>query len=278
VAFASLAMQISGLAGERGILPAGRFLGWAHSMYGAASYLQLPTIFWLDGSDTALRLAAWGGAVLAVLLVLGIAPLLNLFLLWALYLSLTVSGQDFMAFQWDALLLETGLLAMLWAAATPARFLLVFLLFKLMFLSGATKLLSGDPTWRHATALDFHFETQPLPPWTAWYAHHLPAGIHQALVLFTFAVELGAPWFLLLPDRLRPLRLGAIAAIALLSSASRPLGTTASSTLSRSSSAYLSSTTPRWRACGWAEPPVSRRRRHALGARSCASPSLCSSR
>jgi hypothetical protein len=228
VAFASLAMQISGLAGERGILPAGQFLGWAHSIYGAASYLQLPTIFWLDASDTALRLAAWGGALLAILLVLGIAPLLMLVLLWTLYLSLTVAGQDFMAFQWDALLLETGLLAMFWAPATwrlgrgerqppePARFLLVFLLFKLMFLSGATKLLSGDPTWRHATALDYHFETQPLPPWTAWYAHHLPAGIHQALVVFTLAVELGAPWFLLLPYRLRPLRLGAIAAIALL--------------------------------------------------------------
>ena len=129
VAFASLATQIGGLAGERGILPAGRFLDWAHSIYGAGSYFQLPTIFWLDASDAALRLAAWGGAVLAVLLVLGIAPLLNLFLLWALYLSLTVAGQDFMAFQWDALLLETGLLAMFWAPATSARFLLVFLLF-----------------------------------------------------------------------------------------------------------------------------------------------------
>jgi lipase maturation factor 1 len=216
VAFASLATQISGLTGERGILPAGQFLGWAHSIYGAASYFQLPTIFWLDASDAALRLAAWGGALLAILLVLGISPLLMLALLWALYLSLMVAGQDFMSFQWDALLLETGLLATFWAYATSARFLLVFLLFKLMFLSGATKLLSGDPTWRHLTALDFHFETQPLPPWTAWYAHHLPAGIHQALVLFTFAVELGACWLLLLPNRHRPLRLGAIAAIALL--------------------------------------------------------------
>jgi hypothetical protein len=53
---------------------------------------------------------------------------------------------------------------------------------------------------------------------------------------------------------------------------------TASSTLSRSSSAYLSSTTARWPACGSAELPVSRRRSHALGARSCASPSPCSLR
>jgi lipase maturation factor 1 len=247
VAFASLAMQISGLAGERGILPAGRFLEWAHSIYGAASYFQLPTIFWLDASDGALRLAAWGGSLLAILLVLGIAPLLMLVLLWAIYLSLAVAGQDFMAFQWDALLLETGLLAMLWAPATwrlgrgerqppePARFLLVFLLLKLMFLSGATKLLSGDPTARHLTALSFHFETQPLP--------RVSAPSPRSLYC---------------------------------SSASRSPGTTASSTRSRSSSASLSSTTPRWRACGWAEVAVSRRWSHALGAQSCASPSLCS--
>ncbi|HEY7479523.1 MAG TPA: lipase maturation factor family protein [Gemmatimonadales bacterium] len=228
IAFASLATQIAGLAGERGIMPAGRFLEWAHSIYGAVSYFQLPTVFWLGASDTALRMVAWGGALLAILLVLGIAPLLTLGLLWALYLSLTVAGQDFLSFQWDALLLEAGLLAMLWAPATRrlgrgerepselARFLLVFLLFKLIFLSGATKLVSGDPTWRHATALDYHFETQPLPPWTAWYAHHLPAGVHRLMVLFTFAVELGAPWLLLLPTRFRSLRLGAVAAIVLL--------------------------------------------------------------
>ena len=39
-----------------------------------------------------------------------------------------------------------------------------------MFLSGAVKLLSGDPTWRDLAALDFHFETQPLPTVFAWYA------------------------------------------------------------------------------------------------------------
>jgi hypothetical protein len=228
LAFVSLAGQIGGLVGERGIMPAGRFLEWAGSIYGAAAWRQLPTVFWLGASDGALRAAAWGGAGLAVLLVLGIAPLPVIFLLWALYLSLTVAGQGFLSFQWDALLLETGLLAMLWAPVTwclgrgerrppeLARLLAVLLLFKLMFLSGATKLLSGDPTWRTAVALDFHFETQPLPPWTAWYAHQLPAGVLHALTLSTLAVEVLVPWLLLLPDRFRALRLGAAGAIALL--------------------------------------------------------------
>ena len=47
--------------------------------------------------------------------------------------------------------------------------------------SGFVKLASGDPTWRNLTALTYHYWTQPLPPWTAWYAHHLPAGFQQLL-------------------------------------------------------------------------------------------------
>jgi len=58
------------------------------------------------------------------------------------------------------------------------QWLLWLLLFKLMFLSGATKLLSGDPTWRNLTALDVYFETQPLPPWTAWFVHQLSTPVH----------------------------------------------------------------------------------------------------
>jgi hypothetical protein len=228
IAFASLAVQVTGLVGEHGLLPARAFLERAHATYGGQAYQLLPTVFWLGAGDLALRLVAWGGAALAVLLILGLAPLPTLILLWALYLSLTVVGQDFLSFQWDALLLETGLLAILWAplrrlprgreppASTVARWLLVFLLFKLMFLSGLTKLLSGDPTWRSATALDYHFETQPLPPWTAWYAHNLSASAHRAATIVMFAIELGAPWLLLAPARLRRLRLAGCAALVLL--------------------------------------------------------------
>ena len=179
IAFASLTVQITGLVGERGILPAGQFLDSARSMAGADAYRLLPTVFWLGASDAALGAVVWAGAGLALLLVFGVAPLVTLPLLWLLYLSLSIAGQDFLSFQWDALLLEAGFLAILWAPggwlprrfqrrpSELARWLLVFLLFKLIFLSGITKLASGDPTWRTLTALDFHFQTQPLPPWTA---------------------------------------------------------------------------------------------------------------
>src|ERR1041385_6770578 len=41
IAFVSLAVQVSGLVGERGILPAGSFLQRAHALYGAAAYRLL---------------------------------------------------------------------------------------------------------------------------------------------------------------------------------------------------------------------------------------------
>ena len=75
VAFASLAVQITGLVGEHGIMPAGPYLEWAHSLYGREAYRLLPTVFWIDRRDLALRVVTWGGAVLSLLLILGLAPL-----------------------------------------------------------------------------------------------------------------------------------------------------------------------------------------------------------
>ena len=105
-----------------------------------------------------------------------------------LYLSLTIAGQTFFSFQWDILLLETGFLADLsralaLVAATrsaphlfraPALFLLQFLLFKLMLMSGVVKLTSGDSSWWNLTALDYHYWTQPLPTVLGWWADKSP--------------------------------------------------------------------------------------------------------
>src|SRR6266496_1783807 len=228
IAFVSLAVQVSGLLGERGILPAGSFLQRAHALYGGAAYRLFPTLCWLGAGDGMLKLLAWGGVALAVLLIAGVAPAPVLLLLWMCYLSLSVAGQAFLWFQWDGLLLETGLLAVLYAPSQllpslererapsrTVRWLVWLLLFKLMFLSGITKLASGDPTWRHLTALDYHFWTQPLPPWTAWYAQRLPGWVHKGMTLGMFAIELGVPWLIFAPARLRRLRVVACALLVL---------------------------------------------------------------
>ncbi len=109
-AFASLAVQLDGLIGSRGILPAAEFLDRAGRILGRgpATFWRLPTLFWLDASDPALHVVCWGGVVLGVLVVGGFLPGVSLALLWLFYLSLTVAGQVFLGYQWDSLLLEAG--------------------------------------------------------------------------------------------------------------------------------------------------------------------------
>ena len=110
-AFLSLATQILGLIGQNGILPANEFLAMIESRVGAERYWFFPTLAWLSSSDTALQVMSVGGVIGSVLLIFDIAPVLVLSLIWILYLSLVTVGQDFLAFQWDSLLLEAGFLA-----------------------------------------------------------------------------------------------------------------------------------------------------------------------
>ena len=220
-AFASLTVQILALVGDQGLLPAAGYLERAYAVLGADAYRQLPTLLWLWPSDALLLALCWFGLALSVAAAAGLAPIPVFALLWVCYLSLTVAGQDFLSFQWDILLLETGVLAVLYAPAAwrsplgrdapepsaVVRWLVWGLAFKLTFLSGATKLLSGDATWWGLTALAYHYETQPIPTWVSWYAHNLPAWVGSASVVKMFAVELVAPFALLLPSRFRRVRI-----------------------------------------------------------------------
>ena len=214
-AFVSFWVQADGLVGERGILPVGAFLDWVRSQTGAERYWLVPTLCWLGSGNAALHALCAGGVFASLLLVAGLFPALAAFLAWLLYLSVAIAGQLFLEFQWDLLLLETGLLAILLAPprrrrvgsglAAPAlsRLLLVWLLFRLMLSSGVVKLSSGDPTWRHLTALRYHFETQCLPPWTAWYVHHAPPWFLTFSCAAVFFIELVVPFFFFAPRRLR---------------------------------------------------------------------------
>ena len=225
-AFFSLAGQIRGLFGERGIAPTASFLQRAQEQLGAAAYQKIPTLCWLGASDTTLVAMCWGGVALSVVLMAGVCPGLSALLLWALYLSLCAVGSPFMDFQWDMLLLETAFLA---AFALPWKFrpdwrrhtrvariawlLLWWLNFRLMFESGLVKLTAGDPTWHQLTALQYHFETQPLPLPLGWFAHQLPALVLRLATALMFLIELGAPFLLITPRRWR--HGGALALIAL---------------------------------------------------------------
>ncbi|TMG82138.1 MAG: lipase maturation factor family protein [Betaproteobacteria bacterium] len=203
-AFASLAVQIQGLVGHAGILPLDDYLDAAHQVLGRTAYRVLPTLFWLNSGDTALIAGTVAGVLLGLLVILDRWTRPALIALFALYLSYVYAGQDFMRFQWDLLLLETGFLAIFLASGSRiAVWLYRWLVFRYFLLAGAVKLLSGDPTWHNLTALEYHFWTQPLPTPLAWYAAQLPPWFLVAGTAATLGVELGSVVLIFLPRRPR---------------------------------------------------------------------------
>ncbi|MGA2029809.1 MAG: lipase maturation factor family protein [Verrucomicrobiota bacterium] len=221
IAFVSLWTQINGLIGHNGILPTDQFMSDVKQQcdaqgIGLERFHLLPTLCWFDSSDSFLNFQCAAGIAFAILLIVGVAPASCLALLWLFYLSLATVGRDFLGFQWDNLLLEAGFLAIFFAPlqllsklsyeTPPSRivlWLLRLLLFKLIFSSGCVKLLSGDPNWRNLTALTFHYQTQPLPTWIGWYAQQLPLCFQKFSCAVMFTIELGAPFLIFAPRRIR---------------------------------------------------------------------------
>jgi lipase maturation factor 1 len=236
-AFASMAVQLRGLVGEGGILPNADWFRYAAER---ASFADAPSLCWGGGcSDFWLLALAWGGALAGALLAAGVLPLACAAFCWLAYLSLGEAGQLFFSYQWDALLLEAGFLALFLAppdALTPrsvawgreppraAIWLFRWLLFRLVWSSGWVKLTSGDPTWRDLTALSFHYVTQPLPTCTSWWMHQLPLPVQKLSTLMVLACELGVPLGYFAPRRIRFAAAGITGGLMLLISATGNYG------------------------------------------------------
>jgi len=211
-AFLSLFPQIPGLYGSDGILPAQNLLTRASDVLGSTSaFWALPSLTWIFGaSNNALQLLALAGLLFSALFTLGLFRPLSAALAWLCWLSFVTIGQDFLSFQWDTLLLETGFLVIFLekpgllprhpATDTPPVLLRLaawFLIFRLMLSSGLVKLLSGDPTWADLSAMSYHFFTQPIPNPLSWFVHQLPGSSLATLV--TLIVELVVPFAILIP-------------------------------------------------------------------------------
>lgn len=210
IAFVSIWTQIDGLVGSKGVSPAADFMNAAETHFEGKSFANVPTLCWFNSSDGFLHFLCGAGTIVSLLLIVGVLPRVDLILLWILYLSLCSVCGVFLGFQWDVLLLETGFLAIFLAPAQilprfskekpPSRialFLFHWLLFRLMFMSGAVKLLAtSNLAWQDLSALTVHYETQPLPTWIGWHAHQAPLGFQKFCVLTTFAIELILPAFI----------------------------------------------------------------------------------
>lgn len=214
-AFASYWIQFEGLIGSEGISPAADFFAF---MGTRLPFLErsfnFPSLCWFSASDFSLHLQFFLGCCCALCAALNVIRFPALIGCWALYLSLSIAGQEFLGFQWDSLLLETGFIAILlqsrFRTGNPALlaapfFLLRWLLFRLYFGSGIVKLLSGDETWNNLTALVFHYETQPLPTPLGYFLHHAPLSFQKFSTGLTLCIELVVPFFIFAPFALRRL-------------------------------------------------------------------------
>ena len=216
-AFYSLAFQVHGLIGPRGILPAGEYLHQVAGVLGAVQrFWYAPTLFWLGAGSVALTLVVAAGIVSSLLLVANVWPRLTIALCTLLFLSCVAALQDFSSYQSDGMLMEAGFISFFFAprgvrpglgAMDPPSRLSLFMLrwewFRIYFESGVVKLASGDPHWRNLTAMDEYYQNGPLPTWIGWYVQHLPHWYHAGTVIFTLVVELLLVWAVFLPRRFR---------------------------------------------------------------------------
>jgi hypothetical protein len=204
LAFLVAVNQFRPLLGERGLLPAPRFLA-------IASFWEAPSLFHWRYSDALLLLVAWAGVALSLVMLSGLPmqgpewlPIVLWFALWALYQSIVNIGQIFYGFGWESLLLEAGFLAMFLgsdAVATPWAAVLMFrwLLFRNEFGAGMIK-MRGDKCWRDLTCLDYHHETQPMPNPLSRFFHLLPKRLHRLETLGNHVTQLVLPFGLFLPQ------------------------------------------------------------------------------
>jgi len=215
-AFYSLLFQIRGLIGPQGILPAGNYLRAVAQYFGSTRVWHAPSLFWISSSSTAMMTVMGIGIAASIIAFLNLWPRLSLFICFACFLSFVTAAQDFSGYQSDGMLLEAGFIALffaprgLWpgfAAAEPTSRASLWLLrwewFRIYFESGLVKLLSGDPQWRHLTAMDEYYQNGPLPTWIGWYVQHLPHWFQAATVVLTLGMELALAFMLFFPRRVR---------------------------------------------------------------------------
>jgi lipase maturation factor 1 len=216
-AFFSLIFQIRGLIGPTGILPSGSYLQAVAQALGHWQRLWIaPTVLWWSSSSAMLIALCWVGMLASLLLVFNLWPRGMLVICLVCFLSFVSAAQDFSGYQSDGMLLEAGAISFFFAPPgfrpgfgrmhPPSRaslFLLQWEWFRIYFESGAVKILSGDPEWRHFTAMDEYYQNGPLPTWIGWYVQHLPHWFHASTVYATLALELGLVWIVFLPRRWR---------------------------------------------------------------------------
>ena len=157
-------------------------LDWlpAHATKLVRAYVQLPTLYWFLGDlglgldvDVAYEGMALAGIVVGLVAAAGVHHISLYAVLYLLYLSLYVTGQQWLRFQWDIALLEAAVAALLYCpmwsldsrpSLPPVNFLHRVLFAKFMMMTGHVKVSARCPTWEGLTALEYHYASTCIPP------------------------------------------------------------------------------------------------------------------
>ena len=213
-AFASLYWQQAGLYSENGILPLRLQIG-QRDQARPCFLVKLAKLFGSSPYRT-MELLLLGSIFLSAIMILfqSLRTSLTFSILWiSYYTCFQVAGQ-FLYFQWDTLLLESGFLTILVA---PVRliylkkkeredflyqdritlWLIRWLAFRLLFASGIVKLSGGDKTWWDLTATSYHYQSQCIPTPLAYYAHWIPLWLHKfsTALVYMFMAGTGILFF-----------------------------------------------------------------------------------
>ncbi|HEY3927794.1 MAG TPA: lipase maturation factor family protein [Candidatus Koribacter sp.] len=216
-AFYSLLRQVRGLIGTDGLLPAREYLEMVSQNASTLErFWYAPSLYWISSSTNFIVALCWIGLIASILVVFNFWPRGTLVICLLCFLSFVAASGQFSAYQSDGMLLEAGFISLFFAppgfrprlaaAHPPSRaslFLLQWEWFRIYFESGIVKLASGDPQWRHLTAMDEYYQNGPLPSWIGWYVQHLPHGFHVFTAGATLVMELGLVWLILFPRRIR---------------------------------------------------------------------------
>lgn len=218
IAFLIALSQNEALIGDNGLTPAKRF--WEvviRKRFGTVSpwagFVQYPSLFWWIpvSSSSLFGLSLIGLGCSLFVIVNGGANLVIVATCWAAQMSIQSVGQVWYGFGWENQLLEmtflVGIIVPYFSLSplpskTPMPLLGVFafrwLLFRIMLGAGLIK-IRGDSCWRDLTAMNYHYETQPVPNPFSHIFHHAPELWHKFETLSNHVIELACPFLLFFP-------------------------------------------------------------------------------
>ena len=216
IAFVGIYGQIQGLWGDEGLLPLNLFLNKIRE----ANFLNFPILAWFfEYNFINLNFFEKFGIYLNsnleiymyILCLIGIFISFSILcnfkyffnnigfaLMWYCYYNFFVIGQQFIKYEWDMLLLETGFITIFFAPNLYKNinlitfnnnisfYLLRFILFKILYCTGINLITSECPYWLSFNGLNFFFQNQHLLSGFSYVGYLLDERFKKAITAFIY--------------------------------------------------------------------------------------------